>query len=167
MRLLRRLTVLAWLDVAAVLAVIVVTVWSLHPSLLLSGSLITGGDTGSHLVLPAFLRSQGDLLHVTPWYPGWFDGMPAYTYYFVLPDYLAVLGSYVIGFAVAFKLATIAGSVLLPVAAYVMARPVRCRQRWPWLRCRSCSTRASPSTGATCSRRWRASTHSPCRWVWP
>jgi hypothetical protein len=124
-RLLRRLTVLAWLDVAAVLAVIVVTVWSLHPSLLLSGSLITGGDTGSHLVLPAFLRSQGDLLHVTPWYPGWFDGMPAYTYYFVLPDYLAVLGSYVIGFAVAFKLATIAGSVLLPVAAYVMARLFR------------------------------------------
>ena len=125
MRRLRRLSVLAWLDVAAVLAVIVVTVWSLHPSLILSRTLITGGDTGSHIVLPAFLRSQGDLLHVTPWYPGWFDGMPAYTYYFVLPDYLAVLGSYVIGFAVAFKLATIVGSVLTPVGAYVMARLFR------------------------------------------
>jgi hypothetical protein len=121
----RHLSALAWLDVAAVAAVIVVTVWSLHPSLVFSSTLITGGDTGSHLVLPAFLRSQGDLFHLTPWYPGWFDGMPAYTYYFVLPDYFAVLGSYLINFAVAFKLATIMGSVLMPVGAYVMARLFR------------------------------------------
>jgi hypothetical protein len=125
MRRWRRLSALAWLDVAAVAAVIVVTVWSLHPSLVFSSTLITGGDTGSHLVLPAFLRSQGDLFHLTPWYPGWFDGMPAYTYYFVLPDYFAVLGSYLINFAVAFKLATIMGSVLMPVGAYVMARLFR------------------------------------------
>jgi uncharacterized membrane protein len=105
-----------------VLAVIVVTLWSLHPNLVFSNSLITGGDTGAHLALPAFLRSQGDIFHLTPWYPGWFDGMPAYTYYFVLPDYLAVLGSYVISFALAFKLATIVGSLLMPVGAYVMAR---------------------------------------------
>jgi hypothetical protein len=64
-------------------------------------------------------------LHLTPWYPGWFDGMPAYTYYFVLPDYLAVLASYVVNFAVAFKLATILGSVLMPVGAYTMARLFR------------------------------------------
>src|ERR1019366_4190785 len=51
--------------------------------------------------------------------------MPAYTYYFVLPDYFAVLASYLIGFAVAFKLATIMGSVLMPVGAYVMARLFR------------------------------------------
>ena len=47
--------------------------------------------------------------------------MPGYTFYFVLPDYLAVLGSYVIGFADAFKLATVLGSVLMPVA-YAMGR---------------------------------------------
>ena len=125
MRIWRRLSILSWIDVAAVAAVVVVTFWSLHPSLVLSSTLITGGDTGSHLALPAFLRSQGDLLHVTPWYPGWFAGMPAYTYYFVLPDYFAVLGSYLVGFAVAFKLATIMGSLLMPVGAYVMARLFR------------------------------------------
>ena len=112
MRWWRRLDALSALDAMALVAVIVVTVWSMHPSLIFSGSLITGGDTGSHLALPAFLRSQGDLWHLTPWYPGWFDGMPAYTYYFVLPDYFAVLASYVVGFAVAFKVATILGSVL-------------------------------------------------------
>jgi hypothetical protein len=120
-----RLSALGWLDVAAVLAVVVVTFWSLHPSLVLSSTLITGGDTGSHLAMPAFLRSQGDLFNLTPWYPGWFAGIPAYTYYFVLPDYFAVLGSYLVGFAVAFKLATIMGSLLMPLGAYVMARLFR------------------------------------------
>ncbi len=113
------------LDAVVILAVIYVVIWSLHPSLLFSSSLITGGDTGSHLALPAYLRSTGNLFDLTPWYPGWFAGMPAYTYYFVLPDYLAVLGSYVIGFALAFKMATILGSVLMPVGAYVMARLFR------------------------------------------
>ncbi len=105
-----------------ILAVIFVTVWQLHPNLLFSQSLVTGGDTGSHLALPAYLRSQGDFFNLTPWYPGWFDGMPAYTYYFVLPDLLAALGSYVITFAVAMKLATILGSVLMPITAYLMGR---------------------------------------------
>jgi hypothetical protein len=113
------------MDVVAVAIVIVVTVWSMHPNLIFSSTLITGGDTGAHVVLPAFLRSQGDLFHLTPWYPGWFDGMPAYTYYFVLPDYLAVLASYVVNFALAFKLATILGSVLMPIGAYAMARLFR------------------------------------------
>ena len=125
MRWLRRLTWLTVIDAAALAAVIAVTVCSLHPNLIFSSTLVTGGDTGSHLVLPAFLRSQGDLWHLTPWYPGWFDGMPAYTYYFVLPDYFAVLASYVLSFAVAFKLATVMGSVLMPLSAYAMARLFR------------------------------------------
>ncbi len=125
MRWLRERSLLFWMDCFAIVSVVVVVVWAMHPNLLFSSTLVTGGDTGAHVVLPAFLRSQGDLWHVTPWYPGWFDGMPAYTYYFILPDYFAVLASYVINFAVAFKLATIAGSVLMPVGAYVMARLFR------------------------------------------
>ncbi|NNN02637.1 MAG: hypothetical protein HKL87_01375 [Acidimicrobiaceae bacterium] len=121
----RRITLLGVIDAVGILTVIVVTLWSLHPSLLVSGSLLTGGDTGAHVALPAFLRSQGDWWHVTPWYPGWFAGMPAYSYYFVLPDYVALLLSYVVSFAVAFKWATILGSVLMPVGAYVMARLFR------------------------------------------
>ena len=125
MRWLRQRTLASWVDAFAVVSVIVVTVWAMHPNLIFSSTLITGGDTGAHVVLPAFLRSQGDLWHVTPWYPGWFDGMPAYTYYFILPDYFAVLAGYVINYALAFKLVTILGSVLMPVAAYAMARLFR------------------------------------------
>ncbi len=108
-------------DLAAVLAVVIVVCWALHPSLLLSRSLITGGDTGSHVGAAAYLRSQG-VGTLTPWFPGWFDGMPLYTYYFVVPDVLAVIASYVIPFTVAFKLMTVLGSLLMPVTAYVMGR---------------------------------------------
>ena len=124
-RLKRFWTPIRLLDAAIVVVIIYVILWSLHPSLVFSTSLITGGDTGAHLALPAYLKTQGNLFNLTPWYPGWFAGMPAYTYYFVLPDILAVLASYVIGFAVAFKLATILGSVLMPITAYAMGRLFR------------------------------------------
>ena len=112
----------ARLDALVIIAVIFVTMWELHPSLIFSNTLITGGDTGSHLAVPAYLKSVGNPFNLTPWDPGWFAGMPAYTYYFVLPDLLAWFGSYIVGFAIAFKLATILGSVLMPVTAYMMGR---------------------------------------------
>ena len=115
----------AWLDAFVIGSVIAVTLWSLHPNLVFSTSTITGGDTGAHLALPAYLRSIGNPFDLTPWYPGWFAGMPAYTYYFILPDLLATLASYVINAALAFKLATILGSVLMPIGAYLLGRLMR------------------------------------------
>ena len=115
-------TPLRCLELVFLLGTAYVTIWAIHPSLLFSNTLLTGGDTGSHLALPQYLKSTGDLFNLTPWYPGWFDGMPAYTYYFALPDLLAALASYVIHFAVAFKLATVLGSLLLPFGAYAMGR---------------------------------------------
>jgi uncharacterized membrane protein len=90
-----------WAELLVVAGVIWVVLWQLHPSLLFSSTTITGGDTGAHLATAAYLRTSIFHLNVTPWYPGWFAGMPSYSYYFVLPDALAALGSYVIGFAVA------------------------------------------------------------------
>ncbi len=113
------------LDAALIASVIVITIWSLHPNLLVSSSLLTGGDTGSHLAMPAYLKTTGNVFNFTPWDPGWFAGFPAYTYYFILPDVLATFASYVIGFAVAFKLATVLGSVLMPITAYAMGRLFR------------------------------------------
>ncbi|MBW4077135.1 MAG: hypothetical protein HIU84_01195 [Acidobacteria bacterium] len=121
----RHYSTLGLVDAGVILVVIYITVWSLHPSLIFSSSLITGGDTGAHLALPAYLKTTGNIFNLTPWYPGWFAGMPAYTYYFVLPDVLATLASYVINFAVAMKLATILGSVLMPLTAYAMGRLFR------------------------------------------
>jgi len=50
----------ARLDALVIIAVIFVTMWELHPSLIFSNTLITGGDTGSHLAVPAYLKSVGN-----------------------------------------------------------------------------------------------------------
>ncbi len=116
----------------AIGGVLWVTISQLHPELLLNSSITTGGDTGAHVALPEFLRSS--LLshgHLTGWYPGWYDGFPLYTFYFVFPDLLAALGSYVVSYGVAFKMATIAGSVAMPFAAYGLGRLFRLRAPLP------------------------------------
>ncbi len=116
-----------WLPAActlgAIVAVIAVTLWQLHPSLLFSNTTTTGGDTGAHFIMPAYLRDH--LLpaaRLTGWDPGWYDGYPIYTFYFVVPDLLAALASYVIPYGIAFKMATILGSVLMPVGAWACGR---------------------------------------------
>ncbi len=109
--------------VVAIGCVVAVTLWALHPTLLVANTLTAGGDTGAHVALPWFLRTQ--LLphgQLTGWYPGWFDGFPLYTYYFVLSDLIAALGSFVMPYAIAFKLTTVLGSLLLPFCAYWMGR---------------------------------------------
>lgn len=113
-------------------AVVAVVLWRLHPSLLFSTSIPTGGDNGGHYAMPAFLKSN--LLHhgqLTGWDPGWYDGFPLYTYYFVLPDLIGALLSYVVPYALAFKWITVLGSVLLPVAAWMMGRLFGLRRAFP------------------------------------
>ncbi len=107
----------------AVAGVVAIALWQLHPSLLLSRTTTTGGDTGAHFMLPAYLNdSLLPHLHLTGWDPAWYDGFPLYTYYFVIPDLLAALGSHVVGYDLAFKWATVAGTVTLPVCAWAMGR---------------------------------------------
>jgi hypothetical protein len=107
----------------AVAGVIVITVWSLDPSQLISTSTITGGDTGAHVGLAWFMKEQLlPHLHLTGWDPGAYDGFPLYTFYFPLPDLLAALAGYVLPFTVAFKLMTVLGSLTLPVAAWAFGR---------------------------------------------
>jgi hypothetical protein len=118
--------------VLCVVSVVAVVLWRLHPSLLLSTSIPTGGDNGGHYAMPAFLKSN--LLphgQLTGWDPGWYDGFPLYTYYFVLPDLLAALLSYVIPYALAFKWITVLGSLLLPLAAWAMGRLFGMRRAFP------------------------------------
>jgi len=118
--------------VVAVCCVLLVTLWALHPSLLLAATLTAGGDTGAHVALPWFLRTQL-LAHgqLTGWYAGWFDGFPLYTYYFVLSDLLAAVGSYVVPYTIAFKLTTVLGSILLPICAYALGRCFKLRAPLP------------------------------------
>jgi len=125
-----------WLPALSTLVVIGgvigVTLWQLHLGLLFENTTTTGGDTGAHFMMPAFMKSNL-LAHgqLTGWDPGWYDGYPIYTFYFVLPDALAALGSYLIPYGIAFKWATVLGSLLLPVAAWACGRLFRLRPPVP------------------------------------
>ena len=114
-------------------AVIAVTLSQLHVNLLLSNTTVTGGDTGAHVMMPAYLQTLLSHGQVTGWDPSWYDGYPIYVYYFVLPDLLAAAGGWIIHYDVAFKLVTILGSVTLPVAAWACGRLFRLRAPGPAL----------------------------------
>jgi hypothetical protein len=108
---------------AAVVAVIAVVIWQMDPGLLLANTTTTGGDTGAHVALAAYLKTHLlPHLHLTGWYPGAYDGLPLYTFYFPFSDLVAAVLGAVIPFAVAFKLATLLGSFTLPVAAWAFGR---------------------------------------------
>jgi hypothetical protein len=95
----------------------------LDPSLVLSNTTPTGGDTGAHVWAPAYLRDQ--LLasgRVAGWSPDWWGGFPAFTFYFPLPSLVVVLLDVVMPYNVAFKLVTVAGPVSLPLAAFAFGR---------------------------------------------
>jgi len=106
---------------AAVVSVVGVVLWQLHLPMLFTATTTTGGDTGAHFMMPSLFNTVL-FPHLTGWDPGWYDGYPAYTFYFVLPDVLVALASHVIAYDVAFKLATVLGSVLLPVSAWALGR---------------------------------------------
>jgi hypothetical protein len=120
------------LTIGVIVGVIAVTLWQLHINLLFTNTTTTGGDTGAHFVMPAFIRNH--LLgsgRLTGWDPSWYDGYPIYTFYFVIPDLLGALASFVIPYGIAFKLLTVLGSLLLPVGAWACGRLFRLKSPGP------------------------------------
>jgi hypothetical protein len=106
------------------LIVVLVTafvIWQLHPmTLLFTNNMDVGGDNAAHVAAPYYLIHY--LLphfQLSGWDPDWFDGFPLYVFYFPLPALLVGLLNVAMPYAVAFKLVTVAGTVLLPVAAYL------------------------------------------------
>jgi hypothetical protein len=119
----RRSTFPLWADVVAIVGVMAVALWQLHPSLLLAPTTTTGGDTGGHVMLPAFLKSH--LLahgHLVGWDPEWYDGFPLYSFYFPLPGILTVMFSGLVNYDIAFKLVTVLGTLTLPFSAWAFGR---------------------------------------------
>ena len=121
------------ITVVTIASVIVVTLWQLHPSMLLTNTTTTGGDTGAHIAMPKFLETLVSHGHLTGWDPGWYDGFPLYTFYFTIPDLFIAIGGWIIPYGVAFKLGTILGSVLLPVCAWACGRFFRLQAPVPTL----------------------------------
>ncbi len=125
-RFIRRSAWPAWANVVCVLGVTLVALSQLHPELLVANTTTAGGDTGAHVMLPAFLQahllSHGQL---TGWDPDWYDGFPLYTFYFPLPGLITVLFNTVMPYNVAFKLVTVLGTLTLPVSAWAFGRLAR------------------------------------------
>jgi hypothetical protein len=118
------LTVVA--DCACLLLIFVFLCFFFSPDLILSNTTTTGGDTGSHFApahyLKNYLLPHGKLIG---WYPGWLAGTPMFQFYFVPPYLLMALLSYAIPLEVAFKLVSVLGVFLLPVATYFSMRALR------------------------------------------
>jgi hypothetical protein len=116
----------------AVLGVTLVALSQLHPNLLLLNTTTAGGDTGAHVMLPAFLKSHL-LSHgqLTGWDPDWYDGFPVYTFYFPLPGLVTVLFNAVMPYDIAFKLVTVLGTLTLPVCAWAFGRMAGLRDPGP------------------------------------
>ena len=122
----------AWANLVVVAGVTLVALSQLHPSLLLANTTTDGGDTGAHVMLPAFMESHL-LTHgqLTGWDPAWYDGFPVYTFYFPLPGLLTVVFNAVVNYNVAFKLVTVAGTLTLPVCAWAFGRLAGLRDPGP------------------------------------
>src|SRR5438093_12913267 len=109
--------------VTAVGGAVLFVLVNLKPHLLLANTTPAGGDMGAHVWGPAYLRDH--LLphgRITGWTPDWYAGFPALVFYFPLPSLLMVLLDVLLPYGVAFKLVTVLGVLVLPVAAYQFGR---------------------------------------------
>ena len=94
----------------------------------------TGGDMGSHVWAPAYLRD-----HLLPnfqlsgWSMDWYGGLPVYRFYMVVPALAMVLLDTVLPYGVAFKLVAISGLVSLPFTCWAFGRLARFRYPMPEL----------------------------------
>lgn len=95
----------------------------LRPSLLFSNSMDVGGDNAAHVAASYyFLHHLFPHFQLSGWDPQWFGGFPLYVFYFPVPAVLTAILSGIMPFAVAFKVVTVLGSLLLPLAAYLFGR---------------------------------------------
>lgn len=91
-------------------------------SLVLRNTTANGGDMGAHVYWPWFLeRNWFTKLRIAGWSPSWYSGFPVGQYYFPFPALLTAAFDLILPYNVAFKLVTVLGPVLLPVAAYHLA----------------------------------------------
>ena len=94
----------------------------------------TGGDMGSHVWAPAYLRDH--LLsnfQLSGWSMAWYGGLPVYRFYMVIPALAIVALDTFLPYGVAFKLVAISGLVTLPFTCWAFGRLARFRYPLPEL----------------------------------
>jgi len=106
----------------------------LAPHLLLTDTVTAGGDTGSHVYTAWYLKNvllpSGRILG---WCPGNLAGYPIFQFYFPLPFLGMVALSWLAPLNAAFKLVTVGGGVLMPLACWLGLRLARAPRPAPAL----------------------------------
>jgi len=95
----------------------------IKPSLLLTPTTTSGGDTSSHNYLAKYMHEY--LLprfKISGWSPDWYAGFPIFQFYFPLPFVMISLLSYTIPFEISFKIITMLGVFLLPLASFLFMK---------------------------------------------
>jgi len=85
-------------------------------NLIFSDTMVGGGDTGSHNYIVYY--AQEIFPKIKWWSPDWYAGFPFLYFYPPLLYYTTVLLSYLIPLNIAFKLITLLGTFLLPLAIF-------------------------------------------------
>ncbi len=96
------------------------------PSLMLSETITSGGDTASDYYPAKYMVEQ--LLpkgEVAGWSPGWYGGFPMLQFYFPLPFIFMAILSIAMPLQVAFKLVSALGVFLLPLAVFIAFRAMK------------------------------------------
>ncbi|MBA3289685.1 MAG: hypothetical protein H0U21_17020 [Acidimicrobiia bacterium] len=94
----------------------------------------TGGDMGSHVWGPSYLRdSLLSNFQISGWTMDWYAGMPAYRFYMVVPALAITMLDVLVPYGVAFKLVAISGLVTFPAACWAFGRLARFRYPLPEL----------------------------------
>ncbi len=88
---------------------------------LFSDTTLTGGDTGAHIWGPDFIK-RSLFPELSGWTNDWFGGLPAFTFYPVIPNYTAATLSFIIPDITATKIVTVLGLLALPFGAFFLGR---------------------------------------------
>ncbi len=106
-----------------ILLALAFVIWQLHPSLILSNTTTTGGDTGAHFIVPWLAEHQVfNHFRLTGWSNAWYDGFPLLGFYFPLPSILVAFLNIFITYNVAFKLITVLGSLIFIPSLYYLGK---------------------------------------------
>jgi hypothetical protein len=110
-------------DALGLLALLLLLLDYLRPSLLLLPTIAAGGDTPCHYPTAVWFHERLlPSLRLHGWYPGAYLGQPLLLYYFPLPFLIISSLAPLTGMPVAFKLGTVLGVFLLPLLSYAALR---------------------------------------------
>ena len=98
----------------------------IHLDLVFSNNTPTGGDMGAHVMGPAYLRdnllSSGQ---ISGWSNYWYNGLPMYRFYMVVPALMIVALNIILPYGIAFKVVACLGIVTLPFCCWAFGRLAR------------------------------------------